>query len=176
MKEYHPYYRPQTRTTNEDITYLLALKTFTRMSNSQWAELCKSNNVPIYRTSIAQKRKSLLSSTFAKSLQLESGAYLDYWPYFNNIVATYKQHNAFLEPTSLLPIWQWKLSWDNRYISGKNEAWSLSLFTVHYPQRPTHSHLLILASIEERNIPMARCVSESQLGTFIGELDGSEQH
>jgi hypothetical protein len=176
MKEYHPYYRPQTRTTNEDITYLLALKTFTRMSNSQWAELRKSNNVPIYRTSIAQKRKSLLSPTFAKSLQLESGAYLDYWPYFDNIITAYKQHNAFLEPTSLLPIWQWKLSWDNRYISGKNEAWSLSPFTVHHPQRPTHSHLLMLASIEERNIPMARCISESQLGTFIGELDGSEQY
>jgi hypothetical protein len=34
----------------------------------------------------------------------------------------------------------------------------------------------MLASIEEHNIPMAQCVSESQLGTFIGELDGSEQH
>lgn len=157
-----------------DFHQLLATKTFLNLSYSSWEKLQKTVDHNIYRNKIGHLRQSLLFNSSAKPLHLEKGGYHDFWPYFDSIVETYKKHDAFLPSSSLLPIWNWKLSWDNRRLGQPNEAWNLSPCFVHHSQSPVHSHLLMLADIPERNIPMAKCVGESALDHFIMELSDSE--
>ena len=65
----------------------------------------------------------------------------------------------------------WKLSWDNRYIWGKNQAWTLSLLSVFHNQQPYHVHDIMIARISEHNLPFTRCVLESSMLDFFGDFN-----
>lgn len=173
MEPHKIYYHPTTRHTHEDLLELLAARTFLNLSTKTWKQTRMLSGLPIYHNSFAPLRRSLLPS-YAHELRTEQGAYVDPYLHWDNIIATYKTNDAFLLPTSPFPEWTWKFSWDNRFIAGYNEAWSLSPITVHHNQQPCHAHLLMCASIQERPIPMSRCVTESGMQDFLLHLDGSE--
>lgn len=173
MEEHPPHYH-SPHPSAPDMMQLLANKVFHNLSIPSWSSSRMIDVVPIYRNEIAALRHEILQPFSARQLLSEHGAYANFEELFDSIVSTYTQYNTLAPPTSPLPIWQWKLSWDNRYIAGKNEAWTLTPTSINHFQQPMHTHLLMLAHIPERNIPMRRCVAESGLNEFVGELDGSE--
>ena len=72
------------------------------------------------------------------------------------------------QPTS---IFSWKLSWNNRYLWGKNQVWTMNPLNVAYMHSPLHSHSIVIASIYEHNLPFTNCVLNSHLDGFVADFN-----
>lgn len=169
-QELVPYYHAQHNQTPDQLYNLLASRTFSFVSTTVWHEMRVSSSQPIYRNQLGSLRSSLISHSHSHELKIEKGAYVDFGECFNNIITTYTEYQAFnpapQQDKSLL----WKLSWDNRYIWGKNQAWTLSPLSVLHNQQSQHVHDIMIAKIPEHNLPFTRCVLESQMLDFFGDF------
>jgi hypothetical protein len=169
-----PYYHSSVVDVNSSITSLLATKVFFRVPVEVWEAMRKDAHVPVYRNELQAVRCALLLPSLSHPLHNEKEAFLDFAAYFEEIISTYSsQHALFLTNTESTSSWKWKLSWDNRYLWGKNEGWSLSPLSVAHPQNPQHVHNLMIASIPERNLPFTNCVVESHMEDFIGDFENT---
>jgi hypothetical protein len=167
-----PYYHSVVSDPNASITSLLATKTFFRIPLSVWEAMRKDAHLPVYRNELQQVRHTLLSPSLSHPLHNEKGAYLDLHAYFEEIVSTYlTQHAIFTTNIGTAQSWKWKLSWDNRYLWGKNEGWSLSPLNTLHLQSPQHVYNVMVAHIPERNIPFTNCVVESNMEDFFGDFE-----
>ena len=166
-----PFYHPTEYPVHESLHQLLATKTFAHTSTTKWREQRMNSSLPIHRSKLSSLRQELITPSLSHSLHSHTGAYINLEPYFNDITTTYTSLNALYTSDVGVKSWLWKLSWDNRYLWGKNEAWNLSPLNVAHNQSPMHVHDIMIARIPERPTPFTNCVLESHIDKFFTDFD-----
>ena len=125
---------------------------------------------PVFKNRINLLRRNLLGDYQSSRLRGLKGAFVDLNHHIDKVVEVYGRNEMFDDDSE---VYIWKVSWDNRGLAGKNEAWTLSPMSVPLSQSMTHAHDIMIAAINEKNIDMNLAVSNAEFLDVLEEFENS---
>ena len=145
---------------------------FTKLSSEGWIEARKKQKQPVYRNEINHVHHILLDGKKATHLTTAVGAFHNLDTFFENILVTYLVNEGF--GSSPIPgdtsLW-FKISWDNRQLLGKNEAWTITPLHTTMAQCSHHTRDFCIAKTPERAAELKAIVSEIGLNAFLSTFE-----
>lgn len=170
----HKRYKPTIKDPLPDFELILADKVFNAYSWKRWQQQRVREGKPVYRNQLQALSRTLLDGFHSSQLTFNTGAYFPLQTLLEFLLSFYHHFNAIApHPNKKTRTIDIKVSWDNRLLFGKNQAFSLSLRDTPSSQSSQHVHNFAIASGKETTPLIRQVATECGLDDFLAALEDS---